>query len=160
MVMHLAFSSLFSLNAASAVRGIAVVDSRACMVMRSRPWLCAFRVKLLLQTRIHPFNSPSPRPALFYRALKTTGQLMKALIADSQFSSRTLREQLSAHGVGVVISYPANQSKGEAKLLRVDKYFRTHGPVVEKQIYTQDLNGIDQLLQNLFRLWLAPSQIL
>ena len=115
-----------------------------------------FEAELLLQTRIHPFNSSSPRPALFCKALKTTGQLMKALIADSQFSSRKLREQLSAHGVRAVIPYPANQSKGEAKLLRVDKYFRTHGPVVEKQIYTQDLNDIDQLLQNLFRLWLAP----
>jgi hypothetical protein len=82
---------------------------------------------------------------------------MKALIADLQFSSRDLREQLSAHGVRAVIPYPANQSKGEAKLLRVDKYLRTHGPVVEKQIYTQDLNGIDQLLQNLFRVWSAPS---
>jgi hypothetical protein len=85
---------------------------------------------------------------------------MKALIADSPFSSRKLREQLSAHGVRAMIPYPANQSKGEAKLLRVDKYFRTQGPVVEKQIYTQDLNGIDQLLQNLFRLWLVPSKIL
>ena len=45
----------------------------------------------------------------------------------------------------------------EAKLLRLDKYLRTYGPVVEKQIYTQDLNGIDQILQNLFRLCLAPS---
>ena len=86
--MHLAFSSLFSLNATSAVKSIAIIDSRACMVMRSRP-----------------------------------------------LALRLLRQ----------------------KLLRVDKYLRTHGPVVEKQIYTQDLNGIDQILQNLFRLWLAPS---
>ena len=82
-------------------------------------------------------NEKKHASALFCKALKTTGQLMKALIADSQFSSRKLREQLSAHGVRAVIPYPANQSKGEAKLLRVDKYFRTHGPVVEKQIYTR-----------------------
>ena len=101
-----------------------------------------FEAELLLQTRIHPFNSSSPRPMLFCKALKTTGQLMKAPIADSQFSSRKLGEQFSAHGVRAVILYPANQGKGEAKLLRVDKYFRTHVPVVEKQIYTQDLNGM------------------
>lgn len=114
--------------------------------------------ELLIQTRIHPFNSSSPRPSLFCKALKTTGQLMKALIADLQFSSRKLREQLSARGVRAVIPYPANQSKREAKLLRVDKYLRTHDPVVEKQIYTQDLNGLDQILQNLFRLWPAPPR--
>jgi hypothetical protein len=139
MVMHLAFSSLFSLNATSAVRSIAIIDSRACGYAFEASGPVPFEAELLLQTRIHPFNSSSPRPALFCKALKTTGQLMKALIADSQFSSRKLREQLSAHGVGAVISYPANQSKGEAKLLRVDKYFRTHGPVVEKQIYNQGL---------------------
>jgi hypothetical protein len=60
------------------------------------------------------------------------GKLMKALIADWQFSSRKLREQLSAHGVRAAIPCPVNQSKGEAKLLRLDKYFRTHVTVVEK----------------------------
>ena len=115
-----------------------------------------FEAELLLQTRIHPLNSSSPRPALFCKALKTTGQMTKALVADLQFSSRKLREQLSAHGVRAVIPTSANQSKGKAKLLRMNRYLRTHGPVVEKQIYTQDLNDIDQLLQNLFRLRFAP----
>jgi hypothetical protein len=58
--------------------------------------LVPFEAELLLQTRIHPFNSSSPRPALFCKALKTTGQLMKTFIADLQLSSRKLGEQLAA----------------------------------------------------------------
>jgi len=82
-------------------------------------------------------NEKKHAPVLFRQAWKITEHRTKTLVADSQFSSRKLREQLSTHGVKVVIPYPANQSKGEAKLLRVDKYFRTHGPVVEKRIYAQ-----------------------
>jgi len=70
-------------------------------------------------------------------ALKTTEQRTKTVVADSQFSSRKLREQLSTHGVKVVIPYPANQSKEKKTLLRMDKYFRTHGPAYERQIYNQ-----------------------
>jgi len=36
-----------------------------------------------------------------------------------------------------VIPYPANQNKKDAHLLRVDKYFRTHGPSEERHIYKQ-----------------------
>ena len=50
---------------------------------------------------------------------------------------RKLREQLSAHNVKTVIPYPANQSKEKKTLLRVDRYFRTHGPACERQIYTR-----------------------
>jgi hypothetical protein len=57
-------------------------------------------------------------------------------VADSQYSSRKLREQLSANGVKAAIPYSANQGKDETKLLRVDKHFRTHGPAEEKQVYT------------------------
>ena len=82
-------------------------------------------------------NEKKHASALFRKALKTTKQRTKTVVADSQFSSRKLREQLATHGVRAVIPYPANQRKGEAKLLRVDKYFRTHGAVVEKRIYAQ-----------------------
>jgi hypothetical protein len=34
-----------------------------------------------------------------------------------------------------VIPFPSNQSRKEADVLRVDKYFRTHGPAEEKQVY-------------------------
>jgi hypothetical protein len=76
-------------------------------------------------------------PVLFGKALKTTKQRTKTLVADSQFSSKKLREQLATHGVRAVIPYPANQGKGEARPLRVDKFFRTHGAVGERQVYAQ-----------------------
>jgi transposase len=82
-------------------------------------------------------NEKKHAPVLFRQAWKITEHRMKTLVADSQFSSRKLREQLSTHGVKVVIPYPANQSKEKKTLLRVDKYFRTHGPAGERQIYTQ-----------------------
>jgi len=52
---------------------------------------------------------------------------MKTVVADSQYYSRKLREQLSANGVKAVIPYSANQGKDESKPLWVDKHFRTHG---------------------------------
>jgi transposase len=82
-------------------------------------------------------NEKKHAPALFSKALKATERRTKTVVADSQFSSRKLREQLSTHGVKVVIPYPANQSKEKKTLLRVDKYFRTHGPACERQIYNQ-----------------------
>ena len=82
-------------------------------------------------------NEKKHASALFRKALKATKQRTKTLVADSQFSSRKLREQLSAINVKTVIPYPANQSKEKKTLLRVDRYFRTHGPACERQIYTQ-----------------------
>ena len=82
-------------------------------------------------------NEKKHAPALFHKALKATEQRTKTVVADSQYSSRKLREQLSAQGVKAVIPYPANQSKEQKTLLRVDRYFRTHGPAGERKIYTQ-----------------------
>ncbi len=82
-------------------------------------------------------NEKKHAPALFQKAWKATANRMKTFIADSQYSSRKLREQLCANDVKAVIPYPANQKKEKANVLRVDKFFRTHGPAVEKQIYTQ-----------------------
>lgn len=82
-------------------------------------------------------NEKKHAPALLEKALKTTKQRMKTLVADSQYSCRKLRDQAFASGVRTVIPYPANQSKEKKTLLRVDRYFRTHGPACERQIYTQ-----------------------
>jgi IS5 family transposase len=81
-------------------------------------------------------NEKKHAPALFHKAMKATEQRTKTVVADSQYSSRKLREHLSAQGVKAVIPYPANQGR-EQMLLRVDRYFRTHGPACERQIYTQ-----------------------
>jgi hypothetical protein len=80
-------------------------------------------------------NEKKHAPALFRKAWRATEQRMKTFIADLQYSGRKLREQLSEHGVKVVIPYPANQNRKDFNVLLVDKYFRTHGPAEEKQIY-------------------------
>jgi len=82
-------------------------------------------------------NGKKHASALFRKALKSTKQRMKTLVADSQYSSRKLGEQLSARNVKTVILYPSNQGKEKKTLLRVDKYFRTHGPACERQTYRE-----------------------
>ena len=82
-------------------------------------------------------NEKKHAPRLFRKAWRATGRRTKTLIADSQYSSKKLREQLQSHGVKAVIPYPANQNKKDADVLRVDKYFRTHGPYEERHIYKQ-----------------------
>jgi len=72
---------------------------------------------------------------LLDKTLKTTKGRVKTLVADSQYSSRKLREKVSAHGVKAVIPYPTNQCPREKGLLRVDKHFRTQGPTRDRRIY-------------------------
>ena len=74
-------------------------------------------------------------PALLEKALKATKDRVKLVVADSQYSSRNLRGQASFHGVRAVIPFPTNQQRAQKGLLRVDRYFRTHGPTDEKQVY-------------------------
>ena len=82
-------------------------------------------------------NEKKHASALFDKAVRATGKRMKKLVADSQYSCRKLRDQAFASGVRPVIPYPANQCRGEKRLLRVDKYFRTHGPAFERRLYKQ-----------------------
>jgi transposase len=82
-------------------------------------------------------NEKKHASALFEKALKSTRQRMKMLIADSQYSCRKLRDQAMVHGVRAVIPYPANQRREENSLLRVDRFFRTHGPEFERLVYRQ-----------------------
>jgi IS5 family transposase len=95
--------------------------------------------ELPLAVVVAPANENEKKHAskLFNKALKTTGKHVKTLVADSQYSSRKLRDQVSALGARAVIPYPANQHRGEKRLLRVDRYFRTHGPFCERRIYRQ-----------------------
>jgi transposase len=80
-------------------------------------------------------NEKKHSSLLLGKALKSTKKRIKILVADSQYSCRKLRDQCSAYHVRPVIPYPANQSRGEKGLLRVDRYFRTHGPIDEKRVY-------------------------
>ena len=89
-------------------------------------------------------NEKKHAPALFRKAWKATDHRVKTFIADSQYSSRKLREELSSYGVKAVIPYPTNQNKEEADVLRVDKYFRMHGPILDKQLYKQR-SGVERV---------------
>ena len=56
-------------------------------------------------------NEKKHASALFRMAWNISEHRIKTFIADSQYSSRKLRDQLSVCGVKAVIPYPANQNK-------------------------------------------------
>lgn len=86
---------------------------------------------------VAPANENEKKHAykLLDETLETTRGRVKKIVADSQYSSRRLREKISAHGVEAVIPYPANQRPKDKEFLRVDKHFRTHGPIQKRRIY-------------------------
>lgn len=80
-------------------------------------------------------NEKKHAPALLKKALAATDGRMKILVADPQYSSKSFREKASNLGVRAVIPYAANQRRGQRGLLRVDRFFRIHGPSGEKRLY-------------------------
>jgi transposase len=80
-------------------------------------------------------NEKKHAPELFKKSLKATKKRMKLMIADSQYSCKSQREQAAEAGVEVVIPYPVNQMREQRGLLRVDRFFRTHGSKREKRLY-------------------------
>jgi transposase len=58
----------------------------------------------------------------------------KAVVADSQYSSKRVRGCIMGHGAEPVVPYMSNQKRGEP-VLRVDRFFRTSGPAWERRIY-------------------------
>lgn len=80
-------------------------------------------------------NEKKHAHCLFEKAWESTKRRMKLLVADSQYSCKSQRDQAAAVGVRVVIPYPANQMPKCKGLLRVDRFFRTHGPAGEKHAY-------------------------
>jgi len=69
------------------------------------------------------------------KAFKASNGRIKFFVADSQYSSRKLRKNISSYGAKPVIPYPSNQRPAEAEFLRVDKSFRAHGPERLKKLY-------------------------
>jgi len=63
--------------------------------------------------------------------LTKAGTKLRTVIADSQYSSKKVRESAPE----AIIPYPANQRRGVKNLLRVDRKFRTHGPEDQKNQY-------------------------
>ena len=58
----------------------------------------------------------------------------RVVVADSQYSSKRVRDIIVEHGAESVIPYPSNHRRGE-RVLRVDRFFRTSGSVVERRVY-------------------------
>jgi len=59
---------------------------------------------------------------------------VRVVVADSQYSSRRVRDCVVGYGAGPVIPYPSNRRRGES-VLRVDRFFRTSGSAVERRVY-------------------------
>jgi transposase len=59
----------------------------------------------------------------------------KKLLADSQYSASNLRKTVLENGALPVIPYPKNQNVGVRGILRVDRKFRSHGPMKFKMAY-------------------------
>ena len=58
----------------------------------------------------------------------------RVVVADSQYSSKRVRDIIVEHGAEPVIPYPSNHRRGE-RVLRVDRFFRTSGSAVERRVY-------------------------
>ena len=58
----------------------------------------------------------------------------RVVVADSQYSSRRVRDIIVEHGAEPVIPFPSNHRRGE-EVLRVDRFFRTSGSAVERRVY-------------------------
>ncbi len=56
------------------------------------------------------------------------------VVADSQYSSQTFRDEVKRIDAKPVIPYPKNQAKGK-RVLRIDRKFRSHGPSRLRRIY-------------------------
>jgi transposase len=57
---------------------------------------------------------------------------VKAVVADSQYSSRNVRESIMELGAQPVVPYMSNQARG-IPVLRVDRFFRTCGGSAEER---------------------------
>ncbi|MCJ7732773.1 transposase [Candidatus Bathyarchaeota archaeon] len=56
------------------------------------------------------------------------------VVADSQYSSRRVRDCVVDHGAEPVIPYPSNQAR-DMPVLRVDRFFRVSGAEEERRVY-------------------------
>jgi len=59
---------------------------------------------------------------------------IKAVVADSQYSSEKVRGLIEERGAEPIIPYMSNHKRGE-EVLRVDRFFRVSGPAEERRIY-------------------------
>jgi len=95
-----------------------------------------YEQKLPLASIVAPANQSEKKhsPSLLEMSkqiLKKAGAKLRSIIADIQYSAEKVRISVFE----AVIPYPANQKRDIKGLLRVDKKFRTHGPLDQKKKY-------------------------
>jgi hypothetical protein len=80
-------------------------------------------------------NEKKAAPTLLKKAIRRgRKRRVRHVVADSQYSSQAVREKVKRLGAEPVIPYPKNQAKGK-KVLRIDRRFRSHGPVRLRRLY-------------------------
>ena len=92
-----------------------------------------------LSFQVAPANTNEKKLSipLLERTVKITDAIIHQLTADSQYSSKSLRETAERYGIETAIPYPANQKQNKRNVLRVTKDFKTHGPQRLKRIYSR-----------------------
>ena len=78
-------------------------------------------------------NEKKHMEELLEKALRVVDGV-RVVVADSQYSSRHVRDCVMGFGAEPVIPYPSNHRRGES-VLRVDRFFRTSGSAVERRVY-------------------------
>jgi len=80
-------------------------------------------------------NEKKAAPTLLKKTIKRRRKRrVRHVVADSQYSSQAVREEVKRLDAKPVIPYPRNQAKGK-KVLRVDRKFRSHGPSSLRRLY-------------------------
>ncbi len=80
-------------------------------------------------------NEKKAAPTLLKKTIKRRRKrVVKNVVADSQYSSQNVRQEVKRLRAKPIIPYPRNQAKGR-KVLRVDRKFRSHGPVTQRRLY-------------------------
>ena len=80
-------------------------------------------------------NEKKAAPTLLKKTIKRRRKRrVEHVVADSQYSSQAVREQVKRLGAKPVIPYPKNQAK-DKPVLRVDRRFRSHGPSRLRRLY-------------------------
>ena len=80
-------------------------------------------------------NEKKAAPTLLKKTIKRRRKRkVHHVVADSQYSSQAVREEVKRLHAKPVIPYPRNQAKGR-RVLRVDRKFRSHGPITLRRLY-------------------------
>jgi IS5 family transposase len=69
-------------------------------------------------------------------------------MADRGYSSDGFRKEVRRRSMEPIIPYRSNQHRGERGLLRIDKYFKTHGPTRLKRLYKKR-NAVERVFSRM-----------